>query len=87
MDYQLTKEQKATAINLAVMVECGHITPKKVLQAFQQDLTVAKAILAFWNEFNPMTKNVLNIVKMENGRQYLKACYQLNSKNHPEIEN
>ena len=85
--YQLNKEEKAIAINLAMNIECGKVNPQRVLQAFEIDENVAQGIIKFWYDFNDMTRKALQIVVVQQCKQHLEKCFNVNCKNYPKIEN
>ena len=65
METELTIEEKAICLNLAMQIEVGSVNYLEVLKAIKQDPTQWVKILNFWAEFNEMTRNVVKLLSLE----------------------
>ena len=50
--YNLTKNQMALALNLAMVLECGAVPVEHVIDLFREDLQLTQSITEFWMDFN-----------------------------------
>lgn len=85
--FNLSNNQKALALNLAMVVECGVVAPKEVVRLFRQDLALAEKITYFWATFNKTTRAALDIVSIELAREHFELCLRHQAEDYPEIEN
>lgn len=85
--FNLSKNEKALALNLAMTLECDVVSPKEVVDCFQKNLEFAQRVTHFWLNFNNTTRNAFNIVKIEVARRYYESVLKLQAEGYPEIEN
>lgn len=85
--FNLSKNQKALAINLAMLVECGLVPVTDVVGMFKKDRAMMGKVTEFWLEFNGTTRRALDMVMVEIARQHFELCLQLDCKGHNELEN
>lgn len=83
----LTDEQKAMAINLALGLECGVYSMDAVLRVFFDNKEMAEKIAYFWLNFNDVTKGVLDSMVLYRQQLHLENCYRRQATDFPEIEN
>lgn len=72
----ITEEEKRMAINLAMKIDVGEISPVAVLVTFDNCPTAANEIIDFWLSFNEFTKSVAEYLAIEKSRMYLENCYE-----------
>ena len=85
--FNLSKNQKAMAVNLAMLVECGLVPVTEVVEMFKKDAKMTKKVTGFWLEFSDTTRRALDMVMIETARQHFELCLQLDCKGHNELEN
>ena len=80
---ELTEEQKRTAVNLAMTIECGIYPLEEVVQLLKKEPIVMQSIIYFWLNFNDMTVQVAKLVMFERMRLHLENCFKLGTVEHP----
>ena len=73
----ITEEEKRMAVNLAMKIDTGEISPITVLITFENCPTAANEIIEFWLSFNDLTKSVAEYLAIEKSRMYLENCYEM----------
>ena len=76
----ITEEEKRMAINLAMKIDVGEISPVAVLVTFENCPTAANEIIEFWLSFNDLTKSVAAYLATEKARMHLENCYEIEVK-------
>lgn len=76
---ELTEEQKRTAVNMAMTIECGLFPMEKVLNLLKNEPFVMESIIWFWFDFNKMTRDVAVSVIHERARNHCERCFNLPS--------
>ena len=69
-------EMKAQAINIAMGIETGTIDYDYVLHILETSPD-SHFIVLFWDNFNDMTKNALNILYDYAARKHLEKCWEI----------
>lgn len=85
--FNLSKNQKAMAVNLAMLIECGLVPVTDVVEMFKKDRKMTEKVTQFWLEFNGTTRRALDIVMVEVARQHFELCAKLDCTGHHELEN
>lgn len=80
---ELTEEQKRTAVNMAMTIECGLFPMEKVLNLLKNEPFVMESIIWFWFGFNQMTRDVAVYVIHERARKHCETCFNLDAVDHP----
>lgn len=83
---ELTNTQKAIALNVAMLLECGIISAERVVEIFKRNKNNAQLIMQFWLTFDDMTRRALDIVRCELTREFLEDCYELHATDCPQQE-
>lgn len=68
-------EMKAQAINIAMAIETGCIDYDYVIDVLGT-MPDSKYLILFWNNFNDMTRNALNMLYTHAARKHLEKCYE-----------
>jgi len=84
--YKLDREQKALAINLAILIDCGEADIKEVLKLLSSHKQLIDTLLDFWSTCNDMTRDVANKFILCKTVEDLERCYSQRAKNYPIIE-
>lgn len=75
----LTEDIKKQLVNTAMRIEIGEIPIDHVIQVLDKNPVEALEITAFWQNFNDMTKRVVELLAIEKSRQHLETCYKKES--------
>lgn len=86
-EYQLTREEKQSAIRLAHIIQENKVNETALLQGFEQNKQHAKIIMDFWSKHSEITKLALNKLIYIKCKKHLECCYQLDCSGHNEQEN
>ena len=62
---ELSIEEKAICLNLAMQIGLGNVNYKEVLKAIKQEPVEWTKILNFWAEFNNMTRHAVTLLSWE----------------------
>lgn len=69
-------EMKAQAINIAMAIETGCIDYDYVIDILGT-MPDSKYLILFWNNFNDMTRNALNMLYTHAARKHLEKCFEI----------
>ena len=73
----LSEEEKEKLVHLAVMVERGDVPIEALHKLFKVRSKYADAIILFWQEYNDITRALVNKIMIHLTREYLELCLQL----------
>lgn len=79
-EYQLTKEEKQSAIRLAHLIYERDVREDVLLECLEQDKVNAKIVMDFWSKHNEITKLALNKVICIKCKKHLESCFKLEYK-------
>lgn len=74
MVYELSKEEQAIAMSLAMHIEQGIVQYDTVLKCFEDDKEGALPIIYFWYNACDMTRQLLDNLIIYKSQKHLERC-------------
>lgn len=73
----LTEEEKEKLVHLAVMVERGDVPLEALHKLFKVRSKYADAVIVFWQNYNDVTRALVDKIRLHLTKEYLELCLEL----------